>query len=467
MKKQLTSLVALTVVLVMLFGGYVFLKNRPVETPEGPSGTVTPPEIISNIRYDKILKVVLESENGEVVMERKNKDTPWTMPGVTFRLNQSLMNELTDSFVLLRSQSVVEENPPDIEKYGLKTPAVTATAYLDDGTEKVLYLGDKTPTGNNYYLMVKGVDKVYTVVGNHGIRFSSTLNNFRDRSFGTVDINEVNYMRIKYADGRTMEITTDPKYTEKQDFKVNQLSMLQPYNSIRAVNAEKFNNAIDHLTLMKIVHFVEDNPQDLSKYGLDKPRYELYVKDSMNNLIHLLVGDDRDEEFVYIKIPGEPSVYTVDRVNMINVTLEPHDFLIKSTYMVNINQVDKIEIKDKDATTTITFDRQTKKAEKEGDEDEVITTYKIDGREIEEAAFRRLYQQIIGLIIDGDNNKSVPNDPDVTTTFYLNTGKERVVTIGYAPADQHYYAVFRDGHADFLIFRDKVNQMVTNIRNAK
>ena len=37
-------------------------------------------------------------------------------------------------------------------------------------------------------------------------------------------------------------------------------------------------------------------------------------------------------------------------------------------------------------------DKETKKAEKEDEEDEVITTYKVDGEEVEEKPFKKYYQ---------------------------------------------------------------------------
>jgi len=69
-----------------------------------------------------------------------------------------------------------------MEEYGLKAPAVTVTANLDDDIEKTVFLGNKIPGGIVYYMMVKGDSKVYTLAAEEGKHFEYALNDIRDKS---------------------------------------------------------------------------------------------------------------------------------------------------------------------------------------------------------------------------------------------------------------------------------------------
>src|SRR5699024_2505294 len=104
--------------------------------------------------------------------------------------------------------------------------------------------------------------------------------------------------------------------------------------------------------------------------------------------------------------------------------------------------------------------RTTKKAEKEGEEDEVIETYKVDGKEVEEKPFKTYYQSLIGLMVDAENDNESDQDPEVMTTFFLNKGKDREIHVDYVPYDNDFYVVERGGRAEFVISKQQVKKML-------
>lgn len=104
-----------------------------------------------------------------------------------------------------------------------------------------------------------------------------------------------------------------------------------------------------------------------------------------------------------------------------------------------------------------------KRTEKEGEEDEVITTYYVDGKEVEEDPFKDYYQALIGILADAENDKELEENPEVKTTFFLNIGSEREVHVNYVPYDDDFYAVFRSGKAEFLVHRDQVETMLDTL----
>ena len=139
---------------------------------------------IEILKFDKdtIVKVVLESEDGTLTLEKV--DDEWTVDhSRPVKLRKVAVDDILYSFASLYAERIVEENPEDLSVYGLDKPAVTATAYLEDGSAKVLYLGNKTPAGNTYYLMAEGDPKVYTVWMNHGEHFHYKLSDIRKKNW--------------------------------------------------------------------------------------------------------------------------------------------------------------------------------------------------------------------------------------------------------------------------------------------
>jgi hypothetical protein len=465
--KKVGSLLALVLALILLMGSYIYIKNRP-QKEENPGGEDTPSAVeqISNVEKDKIVKMILTSENGDLVFEKKDEE--WIIPGVKHMLKQSSIEDIASSFANMFAEKLIEENPKDLEIYGLKYPAVTAKAVLSDGTEKVLYLGDRTPVGNTFYIMPKDSQKVYTVWMNHGSRFSTTLNELRDKKLFDFELEEMTYLKIVNDKGRPIEIiTNDDENDEGRSYGINLFTMTKPYSKPTSVDTQKLEQVAQGLQGIEIRDFIEDDVKDLSKYGLDKPRLEILAKDTENNVIHVFIGKDMDERLVYFRTADSNSVYSMEKGKVTPFEVEPFTLMSKFAYIVNIDWVDKVIIEEPGKKHTLTLTRQTEKAEKEGEKDEVVTTYKVDGKEVEEDAFKKYYQSLIGLIVDAENDRKVEEKAEITTTYYLNHGPEKQVTVKYAPYNENFYAVFRDGVADFVISKGKVQRMLNDLEQLK
>lgn len=456
--RRTRNVIILVVVLALLAGTYAYLTRRPQQA-EQDSESVE----ISALNKDDIVKIALEREDGSLTFVKK--DDKWVVEGnESIALNQTMIDDLAYTFASLYAEQVVEENPQDLAQYGLKEPVVTAIATLKDNTAKTLYLGNKTPTGT-YYLMAEDDPKVYEVWMNHGEHLSYTLNDVRDTTLPQINTQELTYLKMWKEGGRTIEIKTNESQTEAQaQFGLGLWQMTQPYSEPVGVDAQYFQPVLDALPNIAIDGFVEDNPKDLAQYGLDKPKGELIVKDKQNTL-HILIGDDKDDAQVYFKTADSPSVYVMSKDRLAFMDTEPYDIMEKFAYIVNIDDVDRIIVEAKGKTHDITLTRTTKKAEKEGEEDEVVTTYKVDGKAVEEDPFKQYYQSLIGMTVDAEIDEQLEEVPEVKTTFFLNKGSEREVHVNYVPYNRDFYAVFRGGKAEFVLSKQQVDKMLQDLED--
>ncbi|MBZ4665040.1 DUF4340 domain-containing protein [Mahella sp.] len=456
--RRTRNVIILVVVLALLAGTYAYLTRRPQQA-EQDSESVE----ISKLNKDDIVKMTLERKDGSLTFVKK--DDKWVAEGnESIALNQTAVDDLAYTFASLYAEQVVEEDPQDLAQYGLKEPVVTAMATLKDNTVKTLYLGNKTPTGT-YYLMAEGDPKVYEVWMNHGEHLSYTLNDVRDTTLPQINTQELTYLKMWKEGGRTIEIKTNESQTEDQaQFGLGLWQMTQPYSEPVGVDTQYFQPVLDALPNIAIDGFVEDNPKDLAQYGLDKPKGELIVKDKQNTL-HLLIGDDKDDTQVYFKTADSPSVYVMSKDKLTFMDTEPYDIMEKFAYIVNIDDVDRIIVEANGKTHDITLSRTTKKAEEEGEEDEVITTYKVDGKVVEEDPFKQYYQSLIGMTVDAEIDEQLEEVPEVKTTFFLNKGSEREVHVNYVPYNRDFYAVFRGGKAEFVLSKQQVDKMLQDLED--
>jgi hypothetical protein len=378
-------------------------------------------------------------------------------------LKQSAVNDIAYTFASLYAERVIEEETPDdLESYGLKDPVVTAEATLKDGTKKVLYLGNKTATGT-YYLMAQDDPRVFEVWMNHGEHLMYTLADVRDMSLPEINIQEFTYFKMIHEGTRPIEIkVNDDQSEDEAQYGLGLWQMVQPYNEPMGVDSEGFQKILESIPNISINEFVEDAPEDLGKYGLDEPASELVVKDNENTL-HLYFGSDADEDKVYCKTADSDTVYTVNKAILEFMDTDPFSLVEKFAFIVNIDNVDKIVVEGGGKTHTLTLSRTTKEAQEEGEEDEVVTTYNVDGQDVEEDPFKKYYQSLIGILVDAENDKEIEEEPEVKTTFYLNKGGNREIHVNYVPYNDEFYAVFRSGKAEFVVHRGQVEKMLEDL----
>ena len=105
--------------------------------------------------------MVLHQKSGNKVVFEKEGETWKLSPEPVFPVDSAKIKNIERSFTGMTANRTIEEHPESLAAYGLDKPSARATAYLKDGEELTFLLGNKTPTGNNYYLMKEGDPAVY------------------------------------------------------------------------------------------------------------------------------------------------------------------------------------------------------------------------------------------------------------------------------------------------------------------
>lgn len=461
--KKSKNILILCLVIAILLSFYLFLKSKPQEDTEQVDVSTERITLV-DLDKEKITGIVLRSKDNTLKFVKKEQQ--WTA-NLPFPIKESEVTNLSYVFFGLNAEQLIMASPApeDLDQYGLQDPVVTIEVAAEgEKTPYVMYLGDRTPSGNSYYFKLKDDPAIYTIAYYNAEKFLQSPADFRDNSLAQLDIKNINYFKLARTGQPDLEIHLNTGTSEFAQYGIGIWQMTKPYQEPMPVLTEKFQKILESITsITNAEKFIDDNPVDLSRYGLAKPQAELVIKDNKSQF-HLLIGNLINDAF-YCKKSDSRSVFTISSNSLFFIDTKAFELVEKFAYIVNIDDVDKINISGLGFNYELVITRKEKKSSTE-DSPEFDASYQINGKKVKEQLFKTAYQSIIGLIVESEC-PAQPKDraPELSMTFTLNKGPQREIKINYVPYDYDFYAVFRGGKAEFLISKDQVKTMLRELKN--
>lgn len=462
--RKLWRIVILIAALGILLGAYFYLSKHPQNAGDSDSSTASKSAELIKVDSDKLNKIQITNEKGSLSLE-KTKDK-WIISGKSsLKLDETTVDTVVSNFTSgLSGEKLVESNAKDLNKYGLDKPRITATAILKDGTSKTVCIGNETYDKNSYYIKAKDNNNVYTLSVTTADTLNYSLNDLRSKDLTAIDTSDIRYIKIVNTNGKTIEIKSDETKTADDASTTSGFVVTKPYSSSPNVSSDKMDTLNTAVGDLKISGFLSDTSKELSKYGLDKPKMELVVKDSKNEL-RLYFGKTLEDGEVAFKVSGAPAIYSIEKEKMDAFDVNAFDIIDKYVYAPSIDTVNKISIEDGNKKYDLSLMRTTKKAEKEGESDETVTTYKVNNKTVEEASFKSFYEALIGMTVESENNKNLSETPQVRITYTLNKGSKKATTLSFVNYNEDFYAVFIDGKSEFLISKLQMQSILDKLES--
>ncbi len=457
MTRRSWTLIGVVVVLAALVGVTLIL-TRPKPTPPAPA-----PIVLSKGNKDTIVRVTL-TDRPEGTLTLEKKAGKWSVqPPAVGALEDTSIDNLLYNFSALNAERVIDEHPTNLAQYGLEPPRATAIGTWDDGTSHTILLGDKTPSGSSFYAQVKGDPRVYSVESYSGQHFHWTIKDILSRTITpAINYDEVTYVKLVAPDGTVLEARTKAQAEAKSyQLGFGQYVLLRPYRQPRGLDAQKQDSLIKAAQSVTVADFPDEPLKGLASYGLARPRAELITRDKSNTL-DLIFGSQKGSQ-TYFAVRGQPSVYLADASSLDFLKTKAFDIVDKFAFIPNIDDVDRVTITASGTTHTLALERTVKKAANASEQDTTTTAYTADGKTVEESSFKAFYQVLIGLQIEGEMSRRVPDSPEISTTFELNKGDTRKVRVDYAPYDQDFDAIFVNGVGEFALTKGQLANMLTKL----
>lgn len=327
--RGLWSTIASVLVLVGL-GAYIYFVTWKMPADE-PGEKLE--KVFASLQADTIDEVTIALASGESTTMKKDNGVWQMSQPVAAKVDESEIGGITSGLSSIEIVRVVDENPTDLNDYGLSNPPMAVSFKAAGGTEpRTLLIGDKTPTGGDLFAM-RGSDKrVFLVSSQQETTFKKSSFDLRDKVLLTFDRDKVDGVDVTAA-GRTLAVVKDG--TE--------------WRLARPVQARADFGVVEGLVgrlqaaQMKSIVTNEATPADLRTFGLDRP--EVTVNLNLGSArATLVVGGKADENAVYARDASKAMVVTVESALLDDLTKSADDYRRRDLFEFRAYNADRVEI---------------------------------------------------------------------------------------------------------------------------
>jgi|LSQX01.2.fsa_nt_gb hypothetical protein len=422
--------IILITVTAILLGAYFFVQWQKGKEVDPVDEKI---EIINIDDEIDIQEVVIENRGEKLVFKKDGLE--WTMnPEEEFRFDKFKIDGIVANFKQLSAKRIIEEDSIDLNKYGFDKPAVV-TVTTSEGLEIGVEVGNETPTKEAYYLKKKGENTVYTVETYLGEYFSYSKTDLKDRYVFDALPTDVTHLSV-IRDGKIVfnaGLTDEYQWMLKEPIEAD-------------IDYSKLDGAINDAIRAQIASFIEENPLDLSIYGLDQPKYVMEIATANNREI-VEFGIEKEKNWeIYARFKDGKDVFTLHPSNFEFLEMSTMEIALPIVYIANINDVSEMNVTIDGRTISSQIDTSLDNTDPDKEK------YIIDGKDVKAkgdegvSAFKDFYQAVIGVTFSSVETDAVLSeaDPEIVFDFKLKVapGSTRIEFV--SKDDENYY-VLKDG----------------------
>ncbi|MGA2420014.1 MAG: DUF4340 domain-containing protein [Candidatus Acidiferrum sp.] len=185
-------------ILLAVLSGVLYWSNhrKPSEDAAVTASADAPAKIISLNQADIVSLTIRRKDQPEVALSR-NESGAWQITGPQpLAADKIAVSSVLSTLSLLNSQRLVDEKASDLEQFGLANPALEVDVSLKGGKTQKLLVGNQTPAGDAYYVMLAGDPRLFTFAGYSRNSLDKTVNDLRDKRLLTADFDKISEMEL-------------------------------------------------------------------------------------------------------------------------------------------------------------------------------------------------------------------------------------------------------------------------------
>src|SRR3954470_24564508 len=339
--RGLRSTIALVVVLAGL-GAYIYFVTSKVPAGGSPTDDAKKEKVFAAVQADKIEEVKVSTAAGDATTLKKD-GSAWkiTQPS-ELPASESDVSQLTSALGSVEITRVIDENPSNLNDYGLSNPRVEVDFKASgDKDYRKLYIGEKTPTGGDFFAKRNDEKKVFLIPAAQDTSFNRTTFDFRDKTLLKFERDKVDAVDIT-AGGKEIAIAK-----EGGDWKLSK--PVQTKADFGAVEG-----LVGRLQTVQMKSIAADSvsPADLKKYGLDKPDATVNLNLGSARAT-LLFGGKAPDNTIYARDASKNTVVTVEAALLDDMKKSADDYRRKDVFEFRPFNATHLEISRNGQTVTL------------------------------------------------------------------------------------------------------------------
>lgn len=447
MKRIKTAIAVMAIILIAAVGIY-FLASHFNTNKTKKENEEANKLILFNIDEDAIDKVDIHNETGNYIAEYV-ENQGWALTNSDeFELNSSAITAICSNFSQLKANKILDDT--DTSKYGFDNP-ITLTVYTGDTSYK-LYIGDATPTYENFYVMKENDDNIYLIDYTTGTILCATKNALKQTNVINFFTSEIDYFCLWKGAEKDENIRFSMNKDENGTWRMD-----KPYQDTSVYNTQ-ITNFLADATRDEIFSFVAENcpESDYGKYGFDDPKYVLEVKAGEKHT-KVIFGDyTNNENEMYGLFVDSGQVVTFISNEIAALGYDTMDMMNTTVYSADINDVTEVKVETSDIQALLEINSYEEK-------------YVLNGTQLKDddtkSAFISFFNSFNNTYFESiENNQKPKGEPEITITYTLSNNTVNKIEYIPVPGEDSntYWAVKNDEYTGFVVRKKIIANILTS-----
>ena len=232
---------------------------------------------------------------GDSSFEVEKKNGRWVGKNIPqyVEIDQDKIDEVVRTFSDLRAVGFEDDNPEDLDQYGLAVPGAELVIFQDRKSAHLLFSNEKK---GNHYIKLTSEDPVYSISEFTFNRMPKDVNYIRVRNLMEINTQDVSGIDIKTKNAEISLVKKEGVWKIRG-------------NEGADVSEPKILELLEEIKDLRVEQFIQDNPEDLAPFRLDEPEIQLSVWEG-DIKTTLLLGKEEGTR-VFARLANKRSVYTV------------------------------------------------------------------------------------------------------------------------------------------------------------
>jgi len=419
--RGLRSTIALVVILAGL-GAYIYFVTWKM--PEGGADAAAKKEkVFAGYDAAKVEEIKVSSAAGDATTLKKEGGAWQVVQPITAKAEESEVSGITTALGSIEISRVVDENPTNLNDYGLSNPRIEIE-FKDTGGKdsRKLLVGDKSPTGGDLFAKRNDEKKVFLIPAFQETALNRTTFDLREKAVLKFDREKVDGIDVT-AGGKALAVAKDGG-----EWKITKpVQTRADFGSVEGL--------VGRLGSVQMKSMVTENaaPADLKKYGLDKPEATVNLNAGSARAT-LLVGGKAADNTVYARDASKPSVVTVESTLLDDLKKSADDYRRKDIFEFRPFNANRIEMARNGQT--VVLERVKGKGENAPDTWKRVSPTAADvDREKSDGLLSKLSNIRAASFVDATANTGLDKPALTVTVKFDDNKREEKVTFGQSGND--------------------------------
>lgn len=313
-KKTIFWFIALAVI-----GGSFYLIDRKKE--ETKIASETRKRLFFFEPKDVIELQILRTDGKEItenILLRKEADNWFLESPTRDKGDKDAIENLLKGVVNAKYDGILFENqPPEkLREMGIAdSPTSLEVRFRTQSIVKTIVFGDRNPGMNLGFAILKDDPRIFRLTADIKAEADKTVYDLRDKTVVDFAPLKIKDFTIKWLDGKGITVT------HPQEGKWH---IVKPKTAV--ADALKTTELLYKIKGAKIKAFADEEPKDMSVYGLLQPRLKIDITDETRKGHVLLIGErDKKHRGFFAKRLDAKNIFVIEEDFILNIPRSPED----------------------------------------------------------------------------------------------------------------------------------------------